>query len=304
MRLRERLALPEPLLLDGATGTELARRGVDTGLPLWSAHALVDETGRAVLAGIHADYARAGADILTTNTFRTTLRDLSRAGYEGRWTLLNRRAVGLAREGARLAGRDCLVAGSIAPLEDCYRCDRVPPQAECVREHLRQADLLARLGVDLLLVETMNTAREARAAVAAARAVGIDTLLSLCPGGPHALLSGEPLGEVIPRLVEAGGGRILAVLLNCATPALLAAALPALRAAAGRLPFGVYAHLGEADPVTGWRLPSEQDAAGYAAWAGNRLDDGARILGGCCGTTPEHIAALAGLVSGRAGTPA
>jgi 5-methyltetrahydrofolate--homocysteine methyltransferase len=94
------------------------------------------------------------------------------------------------------------------------------------------------------------------------------------------------------------------VLLNCAAPAILAAALPALRTAAGRLPFGVYAHLGNPDPVTGWRLPAEQDAAGYAAWAGDRLDDGASLLGGCCGTTPEHIAALARLVAGRAGSPA
>ena len=305
--LRERLRGPSPLVLDGATGTELARRGVDTGLPLWSAHALADARGRAVLEAIHADYARAGAAVLTTNTFRTTPRALARAGRGSDWTLLNRRAVEIARAAARRvapaserppggpsSGADAapLVAGSIAPLEDCYRPDLVPPQADCRREHLRQADLLGRLGVDLLLIETMNTAREACAAVAAARAAGIDALVSFCPGTPDALLSGEGLGDAVTRLLDEGGGRVAGVLLNCAGPELLAQALPALAAAAAGLPFGVYAHLGEPDPVTGWRLPKEHDAEAYAAWAVRCARAGARLLGGCCGTTPAHIGAI------------
>ena len=314
--LRKRLGRSSPLLLDGATGTELARRGVDTGLPLWSAHALADARGRAVLEEIHRDYARAGAAVLTTNTFRTTPRALARAGRGNDWTLLNRRAVEIARSAARRiatasenpagglpSGADSvpLVAGSIAPLEDCYRPDLVPPQSDCRREHLRQADLLGRLGVDLLLIETMNTVREARAAVAAARAVEIDALVSLCPGAPDALLSGEPLGDGVRRLLDEGGGRVAGVLLNCAGPGLLARALPALAAAAAGLPFGVYAHLGEPDPVIGWRLPEEHDAEPYAAWALGRARAGARLLGGCCGTTPAHIEAIARRVAPASG---
>src|SRR5262249_27652123 len=135
--LRARLAAPGPMMLDGATGTELQRRGVDTRLPLWSAHALLSDAGRRVLTEIHAEYVAAGAEILTTNTSRTTPRALDRAGLLPRWTLLNRRAV----EAARAAARDgVLVAGSLAPLEDCYEVDRVPGQQECLREHLRQAD--------------------------------------------------------------------------------------------------------------------------------------------------------------------
>jgi S-methylmethionine-dependent homocysteine/selenocysteine methylase len=314
--LRDRLRGPSPLILDGATGTELARRGVDTGLPLWSAHALAETRGRAVLEAIHAEYARAGAAVLTTDTFRTTARALARAGRGNDWTLLNRRAVEIARAAARRstavperppsgrlsdADEAPLVAGSIAPLEDCYRPDLVPPQADCRREHLRQADLLARLGVDLLLIETMNTAREACAAVAAARAVGIDALVSLCPGAPDTLLSGERLGDAVTRLLDEGGGRVAGVLLNCAGPGLLAQALPALAAAAAGLPFGVYAHLGEPDPVTGWRLPKEHDTEAYAAWSEGCARLGARILGGCCGTTPAHIEAIARRLAARSG---
>jgi S-methylmethionine-dependent homocysteine/selenocysteine methylase len=300
-RLRRLLSGEGPLLLDGAVGTELQRRGWDVRLPLWSARALVDERGRALLAEVHGAYARAGAAVLTTNTFRTTRRALERAGLLNRWALLNRYAVEAARSGAGgSAGgtrAEALVAGSIAPLEDCYTVEDVPTQADCLREHLMQADLLARLGVDLLLVETMNCGREARAAVLAARAVGLDALLSLCPGAPDALLSGEPLVERLPRLIDAGSGCIAGVLLNCATPGLLERAAPGLARLAGGLPWGVYAHLGEPDDRDGWRLPDDHQPEEYAAWGAERRREGAAILGGCCGTTPEHIACLARAVS-------
>ena len=310
MSLRERLSGPRPVLLDGATGTELQRRGVDTGLPLWSAGALATAEGRETLTRIHADYARAGAEILSTNTFRTTPRALAKAGHQNRWALFNRYAVEAARAGARAGGGSStgtggadglspvLVAGSIAPLEDCYSCDLVPDQADCLREHLRQVDLLARLGVDLILIETMNTRREALAAVLAVRAAGVDALLSLCPGRPDALLSGEPLADAIPRLLEASGGRVRGVLLNCATPEVLSVAAPVLADGAGDLPWGLYAHLGEPDPVTGWRLPGSHEPEAYAAWMADRVREGARLEGGCCGTTPDHIAAIA---RGRSG---
>ena len=293
---RERLGRPPFVVLDGATGTELARRGVDTTLPLWSARALFETRGLEMLDRVHADYVAAGAEMLTTNTFRTTARALSPAGLEGRRLLLNRRAVESARRAARSAGagRTVFVAGGMAPLEDCYRVDRVPPQPDCVREHLRQADLLAGLGVDLLLIETMNCRREAFAAVLAARTVGLDAILSLCPGAPDRLLSGEPLADLLPRLVEAGGGRILALLLNCGAPELLARAAPHLAAHAAGLPWGMYAHLGRPDDRVGWRLPREHAPQAYADWGAARRREGATILGGCCGTTPEHIRRLVG----------
>jgi S-methylmethionine-dependent homocysteine/selenocysteine methylase len=288
-RLREALASGRPLLLDGAVGTELQRRGCDVRLPLWSARALLDARGRALLAGVHREYARAGAAVLTANTFRTTRRTLESAGLQNRWILLNRYAV----EAARAARGETLVAGSIAPLEDCYTVGDVPSQSDCLREHLMQADLLARLGVDLLLIETMNCGREARAAVLAARAVGLDALLSLCPGRPDAFLSGEPFEEELPRLLEAGGGRVAGVLLNCATPEVLERATPGLARLAGDLAWGVYAHLGEPDDRDCWRLPDEHRPDVYALWGAARYREGAAILGGCCGTTPEHIESLA-----------
>ncbi len=304
--LVELLARPRPVLIDGAVGTELSRRGVPTTLPLWSAHALVDDAGLEVLRGIHLDYAGAGAEILVTNTFRTTLRALDKAGRGADWRLLNRRAVEAARAAAeavgagarRAGGRACLVAGSIAPLEDCYRPDLVPPRAECLAEHRRQVELLVDLGVDLVLIETMNYRREAEAALAAARDCGLDVLLSLCPRAPGHLLSGEPLEEAVPALVAAGGPRLRGILLNCAPPEVLEEVYPRFARLAGGLPTGLYAHLGEPDEVTGWKMPERHEPDRYAAWMARRIGEGARLIGGCCGTTPDHVAALAAILEG------
>ena len=115
----------ELLLLDGATGTELNRRGVDTGLPMWSANALTTDSGLNVLRQIHLDYLNAGADILTSNTFRTHRRALVGKGYAARD--LTRRAVATAQEAVAQFGQPAQVAGSVAPLEDCYRPDLAPP---------------------------------------------------------------------------------------------------------------------------------------------------------------------------------
>src|SRR2546422_173891 len=288
-----------PVLLDGAVGTELARRGVDTTLPLWSARALFDDRGLATLASIHEDYARAGAEILVTDTFRTTGRALRRAGKSGAWRETNQRAVESARGAARgvtADGRFCLVAGGIAPLEDCYRPDLVPPQAMCLEEHRLQVEMLAGLGVDLIVIETMNCRREAEAALLAARDTGLPVLLSLCPREPRQLFSGEPLEEAVPGLVDLGGEALRAILLNCATPEILQRIFPLFVALAPLLPHGLYAHLGEPDEVSGWRLPVHHAPDTYSAWMERRIEEGARLVGGCCGTTPDHIAALAGLL--------
>lgn len=168
--LQARLATTDVLLLDGATGTELHRRGVPTTLPLWSAVGLIERPD--VVRAIHADYAQAGADIIVANTFRTTRRTLRRAGWEGDVVALNNLACGLAREVAAEGRPGTLVAGSIAPLEDCYSPWLSPPFTQALTEHREQAQLLAAAGVDVLMVETMPLAAEAEAALIAARETG------------------------------------------------------------------------------------------------------------------------------------
>ena len=115
----ERLAAGHVLVLDGAMGTELERLEVATPLPAWTASALI--SAPAEILAIHREYVAAGADLLTTATFRTTRRALAPAGAGERAQELTARAVELARDAARGApgGRVVHVLGSMAPLEDC-----------------------------------------------------------------------------------------------------------------------------------------------------------------------------------------
>jgi S-methylmethionine-dependent homocysteine/selenocysteine methylase len=279
-----RLRKGEVLLLDGATGTELERRGVPSELPLWSARALVDhpeEVGR-----IHAAYVGAGADVLTANTFRTQRRTLTRLGLGDQAEALTARAVALARNAA--GGGPVAVLGSAPPLEDCYRPDLVPGDADLAREHEEHALHLARAGVDAVLVETMNTVREARAALVAARAAGLPALVSFVCWDGARLLSGESLEEALDAV---GAESPLAVGVNCLPPSNVSACLPALSVCG--LPTSVYANLGApTDSGSGFRS-EECDPTIFAEQARQWIDAGVRLVGGCCGTTPSHVEALA-----------
>jgi S-methylmethionine-dependent homocysteine/selenocysteine methylase len=274
-KLRDRLAKGPPLILDGATGTELERLGIPSELPLWSARALI-EAPEAVRA-IHRAYLAAGAQALTANTFRTQRRTLNHAGQGHRAGELTARAVALAREAAAEGG--VFVLGSAPTLEDCFHPERVPDDATLAREHEEHARHLAEAGADAVLVETINTVREGVAAVRAARGFGLPVLASFVSRRGARLLSGEPLAEAVDAVAPFGP---LAVGVNCLPPDAVAPCLQVLRRAA--LPFLVYANLiGPGEPLS----PAE-----YARRGRDWIEAGARIVGGCCGTRPAHIRAL------------
>jgi S-methylmethionine-dependent homocysteine/selenocysteine methylase len=288
-----------PALLDGALGTELERRGAATPLPLWSARALIERP--ELVAAIHLDYLEAGAELLTAGTFRTRRRTLARAGIGGRAEELTRLAVALAREAIGSAERAAtgsaapraFVLGSLAPLEDCYRPDLVPGDAELAREHAELAEQLAAAGADGILVETMNCVREAAAAARAAAATGLPVIVSFACDGAARLLSGEPLAAGLAA-VEAADP--LAVSVNCLPPGSADACVAAL-AASGR-PFGLYPNLGAPDPDGGFAPSEDRGPAELATRAGAWLAAGAAFVGGCCGTGPAHLRALA-VAAGR-----
>lgn len=278
-----------PLILDGATGTELERAGLRTGLPLWSTHALL-EAPEAVFQ-IHAAYLAAGAEILTANTFRTQHRTLARAGLGESDARLTRLALDLAA-GACLARRTAgaapaWIAGSLPPLEDCYRPDLVPPQPALAREHGRQAELLGEAGADLILVETMSSEREALAAARAAAATGLPFVVSFVAWDGAMLLSGEPLQTAAARALEAGAS---AVGVNCLPIANLAACQRALAELGAPLLFSP--NLGQPEPRTGFARDASGDPRRFPEAFGASLHTATGILGGCCGTTPAEIAAL------------
>lgn len=275
-----------PVLLDGATGTELERRGLPSALPLWSSHALLDAP--EAIAQIHAEYVDAGAEIITANTFRTQSRVLAKlAAAEGRARELTQRAVSLAREAADRRPGEVWVAGSAPPLEDCYRPDWAPDAKSLDIEHREHAVQLAEAGVDLILVETMNNIAESVSAARAAALTRLPFFISFICGSDGRLLSGERLGDALAA-VRATGPAV--VLVNCLPPSAVAPCLAPL--AASGFAFGIYANLGAPYANSPARRREDCDPEDFAERARGWVAAGARVLGGCCGTTPEHIRAL------------
>jgi S-methylmethionine-dependent homocysteine/selenocysteine methylase len=279
IRAHDRLAGPGIVVLDGPLGTELAARGVPTPAPRWSAAAIVDAP--EVVRAIHRDYAAAGARVHTANTFRARRRQ---AG--GAWEELAARAVSLAREAVPPGD---LVAGSVAPIEDCYRPDLSP--ADPRPEHREIARALAAAGVDLILCETFPHVGEALIAVEEAVATGLPTWVAFTAGPGADLLTPD---EVARGAREAALRGARAALVSC-TPASRTLAFVERLAACGA-PFGAYANAGGPEERLGWGgAPPDAAARAYAALARRWIEAGATLVGGCCGTGPAHVAALAGL---------
>ncbi|HLK35839.1 MAG TPA: homocysteine S-methyltransferase family protein [Polyangiaceae bacterium] len=268
------------VLLDGPMGTELARRGASLESPGWSAHAL--ESAPGVVAAIHRDYVAAGATVHTANTFRTTPRAVGT-----RWTALLRRAVDIARSSVPAGHR---VAGSIAPVEDCYRPD-LSPGAGARSAHRELARALAGEGVDLILCETFPSGAEAAVAVEAAARTGLPTWVALTAGPCASLMTPAEMARAARDCHEAGAA---AVLVGCTAADRTLAFL--LEIAPLGTTLGAYANAGDPAAGLGWgaaALPSaDEGAARYARLAESWAGAGATILGGCCGTGPDHIARL------------
>ena len=288
----DRLNEKTPVLLDGAMGTELFRRGVETRLPSWSAHALLHQP--ELVQRVHEDYIRAGAEILTTNTFRTSFRSLNQAGLGHQSKAMTDLAVQLAkqaREESALTG-SVWIAGSVAPLEDCYEPQRMPDSSTTLREHAEMIDRLCNAGVDLLLIETMNSIEEAALAAECAAATGIPFFVSWVCGSDGNILNGESIALGVRTLQQYHPS---AFLVNCTPTIHLSTALSILIESVDGIPAGAYGNIGKPEPVFGWEFTNEIDPDSYFHFARSWIASGARIVGGCCGTTPDHIHALAKL---------
>jgi 5-methyltetrahydrofolate--homocysteine methyltransferase len=293
--IRERLRGGRTVILDGAIGTEILRRNVT-----WSDHQLLAQP--EVIRGIHEDYVRAGADVITTNTFQLSdraflhhFKDADHMRRVGAPCLEELPAAHIAA-GVRLAreardraagGRPVAVAGAITTLEWCFRPDLAPDPDMAFREYRSIVEQMADAGADLILFETINNVREAVAQMKAARAVGVPAWVAFVVDDKGVLFSGETLEQAVEALAPLEPD---AILINCAPPPDVETGLRRLLPACS-LPTGAYPHVGRFDPPE-WMFTDEYPPASYARlcreWAGR----GVRVLGGCCGTTPDHIAAV------------
>ncbi|CAK9008658.1 Selenocysteine Se-methyltransferase (BoSMT), partial [Durusdinium trenchii] len=253
---RDRLRSGSPVILDGATGTELSRRGVDLSGSSWTALAI--EEHPETLRAIHADYVEAGAEVLTANTFRTHARNLKTTPYADQADSLTRRAVELARSAA---SAHVFVAGSLAPLADCYSPQLTPETSALEDEHAEMADRLAASGVDLILVETQVTVSEGMIACAAAMRTGLPTLVSFVCGGDGRLFSGESVldaWQAVAPLQPDG------FLLNCLPAEAVLPALEPLLSEISPIVPGAYANTGTMDADGTWTPTAASEPATYA----------------------------------------
>ncbi len=281
-----------PVVLDGGTATELQRAGVSLGPPLWSASALLTEEHRRVLRSVHSGFLAAGADVLTANTFRCNARAAHAAGLDrAGWAWLVHAALGVAIAARADVGATAPIAGSLAPIGDCYRPELVPPDDELRAEHGWLATELVRAGVDLVLIETMNTLREARIALDAVLEAGGRAWVSFVCGPGARLLSGEPLAGAARGVEQAGAE---ATLVNCTQPVDTELCLRELREVCDG-PVGAYPNLEDGGVAT---RPGAIDPSEFAEMLLRWHEDlGASLLGGCCGTTASHIAAARTAIS-------
>jgi 5-methyltetrahydrofolate--homocysteine methyltransferase len=297
--LRRLLVTKSVLLADGAMGTSLFAQGLATGdaPELWN---LVEA---ARVRAVHQGFVEAGSDLILTNSFGANRCRLALHGAEGRVAELNRAAAGLARAAAERAGRPVLGAGSIGPTGEIFAPigALAPEDGEAV--FAEQAAALAAGGCDLLWIETMSAAEELRAALAGAAATGLPivatmtfdthgrTMMGLTPAAAMALRD-----DVAARPVAFGA--------NCGIgPAQLVESVLALAAAAAQGDLIVAkGNCGIPHYLDG-HIHYDGAPAVMADYACLARDAGARIIGGCCGTTPEHLRAMALALASRPAGP-
>ena len=283
---KERLAAGEVFVTDGATGTNLQRTGLPVGA---SAEIWVLENPEAI-ADLERAFVAAGSDILLTCTFGGTRLRLEASGLADRFEEINRQAVEIAQ--SVTAGTDVLVAGSLGPTGQMMAPLGTLSAEAAEGAYREQAELLVDAGVDLLVIETQFDLAEAVAAVRGVRAV--DGEIPLVCSFSYDRGTRTMMGVSPEAMAETIGGLAVDVLgINCGR------SLDENLQALGRLrqatekpiwfkPNAGLPEMDEDGKPTYSVSPAEMGAL-VPAW----LAAGAQLVGGCCGTSPEHLAAIA-----------
>jgi 5-methyltetrahydrofolate--homocysteine methyltransferase len=273
------------IVADGAMGTMLQEAGLPSGM---APEGWLLENPKAVL-DVHRAYIDAGSKLILSCTFGATRPRLERSGLADQLGEINRRAVEVAREAA---GDSVFVAGDIGPLGEFLAPLGDIAYGEAVDIFAEQADALVRAGVDVLYVETMAALDEAKAAVEGAMRVANGTPITATlsfdsHGRTNMGLRPEEAADALLSLGLAALGA------NCgATLDMTLGAVEAMHQVAPKIPLVVKPNAGQPRMVDDEVVydASPEDMADYAR---RFVALGARVVGGCCGSTPEHIAAIA-----------
>ncbi len=282
-------------ILDGAMGSELIRRGLELPQDVWSADANL--THPELVLEIYKDYVNAGADYITANTFRTTRRAYRKLGVRGKETGDRKReaeslaknslnkAVEIAKEAA---GDSVKVLGSIAPLEDCYSPELFTGKDTAITEFRQLGGGLADAGVDILLLETMNSLAETEAGLIALQNFNSPLWVSFVLKDDHHLLSGDKLTDGLTLLQNHS---VKTVLLNCNPLERTENAMVCL-SENWKGKWGIYPNLGIGEPSPDGRIAEYESIEKFTALMEIAIELGASVVGACCGSTQEHISEL------------
>lgn len=286
--LRLRLAEGEVLIADGAMGTLLMAKGLEPGFPPeeWST------SHPQRIAEVHRAYIAAGSQIILTNTFGGSRIKLGRAGMGDRVEEINRAGAMLAREAA--ADR-AFVAGDIGPCGEMMEPLGSLTYAQAVDNFAEQAQALAASGVDLLWVETMMDVEEARAAVAGAKqSADLPVFCSLSFGSGGRTIMGTGAAQALEALQPLG---LAAFGANCGEGLdVMDAVLDQLRTRETGIPLIAKPNAG-LPRMSGDRAVYDVGPGQFSERIGALVNRGARVVGGCCGSNPEYIAAIARVVA-------
>ncbi len=293
------------VILDGALATELERRGADLNDPLWSAKMLLEQPD--LIHQVHLDYFRAGADCATTASYQATVEGLTRHGLNRAQALrVIQQSVQIARhardefwaeEENRKQRARPFIAASIGPygafLADGseYHGDYALSEKELIEFHRERMSVLIDTGADMLACETIPCLQEARAlAQLLSEFPNTTAWFSFTARDEMHISHGETIAECATLLDS--HPQIAAIGINCTPPRFINGLIRATRAATNK-PIVVYPNSGETFDAQGKRWLGETSCDAFGSDAREWYASGARVIGGCCRTTPEHIREVA-----------
>lgn len=291
LALMKRLHNGDRILIDGATGTEIERRGVPMVDNAWNGGGAL--THPDIVRQVHEDYIRCGAQIVISNTFSTSRHVLQDAGLEEHFEMLNRRGVELAREACtNMQTPNVLVAGGITHWSFTRQ---IPPHPQLQANTEEQAAIMADAGADLIMLEMMADVERMLIMLAAARTSGLPVWIGfsshLDEQGIVRLLDGPTLAEGIQAIKDKDVPLISIMHTEVEN---IDACLDVLQANWSG-PIGVYAHSG-VFVAPNWVFNDTISPEDYACAATSWSRRGVQVIGGCCGIGVEHIALLVDLV--------
>lgn len=277
--------LGRPLILDGAMGSLLQENNVPVDNHLWMSKAILENPD--IIKNIYADYIKCGADIITTNTFRTNLSAVKHSSFKSE--ILVKEALKIAKES--VINTEVLIAGSNPPAEDCYQVERALSNSEIENNHKKHIDLLFENECDFVLNETQSHLDEIRIICEHCKKNNFPFVISLFITEELNILSGEKLIDVINFIKEYNP---LAVSFNCIMISTFKKIFEEIDL---DFNWGVYLNCGDGtfkNENIKCGVPPDE----YSETIEKYLDKKPLFVGACCGSSPEHIKKIKKLLDG------